>query len=463
MRPRHSTSSLIPLALYLLGWAMVLPASAQLQLGIAPGAQPVVTVSGSNGAKVEVQWSDSLVDSSRWFFLTNITLGSPFQVTDPQATQAVRRFYRAALIPNTDMVLIPGGTFSMGDTFSEGFANERPVHTATVSSFYMARTELKYLDWTNAYAWAVTHGYSFDNSGSVKTNGHPVHTVNWYDAVKWCNARSEMEGRTPAYYTGPEQTNAYRTGRLNLSSVNVRWSANGYRLPTEAEWERAARSGEVGWRFPWGNTISHSNANYFATTIYSYDLGGNNLYHPDYNDGNFPLTSPVGSFPANRYGVHDLIGNVWEWCWDRFDPAWYSNPSASHKDTHGSDGPTINRIMRGGSCIDDASYGRNANRGFTLLQAPDSADFAAGFRFVMALPGFLAASELRDPAALSGGQFRFTIYNLTPGKTNIVESSTNLATWTAIGTNVPSIALLNFTNSPAPSSSGRYYRSRQLP
>jgi formylglycine-generating enzyme required for sulfatase activity len=82
-----------------------------------------------------------------------------------------------------------------------------------------------------------------------------VKAVDWYDCVKWCNARSELEGRIPAYYTDAMQTTVYRTGRWDVDNSSVNWNA-GYRLPTEAEWEKTARGGASGQRFPWGNTIS---------------------------------------------------------------------------------------------------------------------------------------------------------------------------------------------------------------
>ena len=138
------------------------------------------------------------------------------------------------------MALIPAGSFTMGNCMNtnEGGADELPLHTVNVSAFYMDTNLVSYTLWSNVYQWATNHGYSFDNAGSGKAANHPVQTVNWYDVVKWCNARSEMEGLAPAYYTNASSDD---------DDVSQRANRPGQRLG-ELECERlpAADGGGVG-------------------------------------------------------------------------------------------------------------------------------------------------------------------------------------------------------------------------
>lgn len=136
-----------------------------------------------------------------------------------------------------------------------------PTYTNFISGFWMDAMEVTIDKWREVYTWATNNSYSFSNAGSGKTNGHPVNIVNWYDCVKWCNARSQMEGLKACYYTSPNRNVVCISGELNLSNSWVNWDANGYRLPTDTEWEKAARGGC--W-FNWANSTRCGQREYLA-------------------------------------------------------------------------------------------------------------------------------------------------------------------------------------------------------
>lgn len=283
----------------------------------------------------------------------------------------------------TGMAYIPAGTFTMGDTFlTDGGTDELPVHNVHISAFFMDKFEVSREKWIDVYTWSLGNGYGM-SGGSYKAVNHPVHSINWYDAVKWCNARSEKEGLTPCYYLDPAQTIVYRSGNVNITNACVKWNANGYRLPTEAEWEKAARGGLNAKRFPWGDTISQSQANYYGNTnSYAYDLGPNGLNPIGSIGGTSPATSPVGSFAANGYGLHDVAGNLWEWVWDWYDSTYYGQPAATQDNPRGPAGTSSYRVLRGGNWNVSADYARCADRyGLT----PSFAVNYIGFRCVRGL------------------------------------------------------------------------------
>lgn len=308
--------------------------------------------------------------------LGSITVDSngTFQIYVPINGQGAV-FYRvlgiAAVDPFAGMALIPDGSFVIGgDGIPDAVTND-----IDVSAFYMDTNLVTYSQWQAVYAYATNSGYTFDNPGAGKAANHPVQTVNWYDAVKWCNARSQQAGLAPVYYSDPALMQIYTNGD---TPPYIDWTAEGYQLPTEAEWEKAARGGFGGLRFPWGDTISEDQANYVGNTnLFSYDLGPYNGNNTNFDDGVPPYTSPVGYFPPNGYGLNDMAGNVQEWCWD-----WYGTPYGlpTIDDPTGPDSGTY-RVLRGGHWNFFAFIARCANRG---KNNPDYADNTIGFRCVKA-------------------------------------------------------------------------------
>ena len=347
------------------------------------------------GSTATVAWASSLSGpwSTNFPGLTALSVGSngAIQVSVPIIKTNKLLFLRVLgmvalgtnVVPPSGMALISAGSFQMGDNLDGD--SEAPVHSVYVSAFYMDQYDVTEGQWAQVYNWAVNHGYSFDYPGSVpgsayssysKGPNYPVVYVDWYDTVKWCNARSELEGRVPAYYTSAAQTTVYRTGLVSVDNNSVKWNS-GYRLATEAEWEKAARGGLSGQRFPWGNTISWNQANYYGYPLahggsYAYDLATAIGYDPTFATGNNPYTSPVGSFAPNGYGLYDMAGNVWQWCWD-----WYGTYGS------GSDprGPTSGsyRVIRGGSWYRNAFPCRTALRG---IDNP-GINYDFGFRSVL--------------------------------------------------------------------------------
>ncbi len=181
----------------------------------------------------------------------------------------------------------------------------------------------------------------------------PVENISWFDAVRFCNALSKREGLTEAYTINEKD-----------GQVEVSWNraANGYRLPTEAEWEYAARAGTAT-PFNTGENISAQQANYYGT--YPYKDGHSQLYRSE--------TVPVTSFKGNAWGLFNMHGNVWEWCWDRYGR--YSAQTLADNPTGAENGRF--RVNRGGGFND---FGKHLKSAYRAAHNPDNKTFKIGMR-----------------------------------------------------------------------------------
>ena len=280
-----------------------------------------------------------------------------------------------------DMVFIEGGPFEMGDTFGEGRDNEQPVHTVTVNDFYLGCYEVTFEEfsrfveatgyktdadkddgsfvWENE-KWKKKAGISWrhDTTGKMRHAGekkHPIIHISWNDAVAYCNWLSEQHGYQKVY-----------AGNGNTVSAN--WKANGYRLPTNAEWEFAARQRGQKRRFGNGKDIADpEEINFDGSTQYSIPYSKEGIYRAK--------TTEVASFPPNSLGLYDMSGNVWEWCWDWNDGKYY-NKSNNAQNPKGPDSGSY-RVLRGGSWFSLPGRARCALRSAVF---PDFRYYRYGFR-----------------------------------------------------------------------------------
>lgn len=276
------------------------------------------------------------------------------------------------------MVHVPGGVLERGDATDCGYADERPVRRMQVSGLLVDRTEVTWSRWHDVFRWATDHGYIFDAAYDWHPGrgaSHPVCEISWFDAVRWCNARSEKEGLTPVYRSGAGDV--FREGQPALTAAMVRWGANGYRLPTEAEWEWAARGGLQGQNYSWPSPGTNLAAQIDGTRANYWQSG--DLWETDTDCA----TAPVGrTSQPNGYGLLDMTGNVSEWCWDWYLDGWYADPGSAEPDSRGP-AEGYGRVLRGGSWISSLKYCRVSAR---YMSAPDYRCHCYGFRCVRLRP-----------------------------------------------------------------------------
>ncbi len=261
-------------------------------------------------------------------------------------------------------VRVPAGGFMMGSPFTEPNRgrDEGPQHEVSLAAFSIGRCEVTQAEWVAVMG---------SNPSRFVGERNPVEGVSWYEALVYCNRRSIGEGLSPCYSikggVDPADWGGVPAGASGAwNAVLCDFSAEGYRLPTEAEWEYACRAGTSG-ATAFGESLVASQANFEGGYPYNSTTKGEALKR----------TVPVGSYEANAWGLHDMHGNVWEWCWDHYSSVYYAGSPGT--DPRGPEGGRY-RVMRGGSWSnygyrlrsavrrDEDAFYRDADDGLRLVR-----------------------------------------------------------------------------------------------
>ena len=270
-------------------------------------------------------------------------------------------------------VKVPGGWFVMGGI--QLGKRVLPTSRVYVDPFLMQATEVIFGQWKEVWEWGQENGYPDLAPGHGKGDNHPVVMIDRGDTLKWCNAASEKEGRKPCYRKNGD---VYRVG--SSDGILCDWEADGFRLPTEAEWERAAKCGKTR-LYAWDGPADAHRANYMA-----WATSAEGAKHSEFWQGEAPHTAPVGSYPPNEWGLYDMVGNVQEKCWDWFSedflPDGLRNPT-------GPENGTL-RSLRGGSWSDKEGWGSVVRRYSNQYKEVNN---STGFRIVTRVKGTQVVSS----------------------------------------------------------------------
>ena len=277
--------------------------------------------------------------------------------------------------PNSGFVLINGGTFTMGSPESEDWrSNDEVQHRVTLASFYMSKYEVTQKEWREVTG---------KNPSSFSGDTLPVESITWLEAIEFCNALSRHDGRTPVY-------------TISDGGNTVTWnrSANGYRLPTEAEWEYAARAG-TSTPFYSKKVPGSDDVNFYGHYPYQIEQ---NYFHDEVLETRPGVyrgkTITVGSFKPNPNGLYDIYGNVGEWCFD-----YYGEYTMTGSTTKAIDNPTgaasgTRRAYRGGGWND---FGKNLRSAYRAAMQQSSEAYNIGLRLVCnaddSVKGIVTTSE----------------------------------------------------------------------
>lgn len=278
----------------------------------------------------------------------------------------------ATPVDYNEMVPITGKTYIQRDTNNNTFDH-------SISSFQMAKYEVTYELWYTVHNWALSNGYFFANPGREGHDGiitdpegaapttakyEPVTTINWRDTIVWCNAYSEMAGLTPVYYSDLTFTTIIKDSQNSNASqcddASPDWTANGYRLPTEGEWQFvASNKGGTPYNYASGATDDYNNATETQKVAW-------------YSANSGSSTKAVGTTAnSSALMLWDISGNVYEWCWD-----WYSAYPGASTDYRGPASGS-ERIRRGGSWFNTANCLQVGGR---YTGGPSDVDGNFGFR-----------------------------------------------------------------------------------